>query len=142
MTNNITATVNGVVFSNLTIEQAQVLAGIAAETTRETQKPRKGAKAEAKMNARAKKTAKADEKRAKHDAILDSKRVERMTKTAVDKLVSAGFEVKTSKQGKWVWVYPCGKSSGKGRTPEFKGVKLAKGWNHSMKRGAFFRDFS
>lgn len=137
--NNITATVNGVVFEGLTIEQAQALASMAQAT-----KPRatKRAELEANMTARAKKSARVEANKTKHDAILDEKRVTRMVKTATDRLTAAGFETRTMKQGKWVWVYPAGKSSGKGRTDEFKAVKLAKGWRHSMKRGAFYRDFS
>ena len=100
------------------------------------------AKQEAEPKAETKAEAKQAERRAKHDAILDSKRVERMTKTAQDKLAAQGFETKASKQGAWVWVYPCAKSSGKGRAPEFKAAKLAKGWKYSPKRAAFYRDFS
>jgi len=80
----------------------------------------------------------AQKRRREHDAILDSKRVERMTRTAQDKLAKAGFDTKSSKQGAWVWVYPL---NGQGRTEEFKSVKLPQGWKHSMKRGAFYRDF-
>lgn len=82
---------------------------------------------------------KSAQNRAKHDQILDSKRVDRMVQTAIDRAKSQGFECKSSKQGKWVWLYPV---DGRGRTPEFKSIKLAKGWKHSPKRGAFYRDFS
>ena len=141
---NITATINGVVFENLTIEQAAQLANMASTVTNGASASASNAvtKAEAKAKKHAKGRAKVENERAKHDAILNTKRVERMTETALAKFAAAGIEVKSSKQGKWVWVYPCGKSAGKGREPEFKDVKLPKGWNHSMKRGAFFRDFS
>lgn len=134
----ITATVNGIVFEGLTVEQAKELASLAIATI--DHKTRKTTPQAAKPETKAQ--AKARETRTKYDAILDTKRIERMTRTATEKLASAEFEVRTMKQGSWVWVYPCGKSNGKGRTPEFKAVKLAKGWKYSPKRGAFYRDFS
>lgn len=55
---------------------------------------------------------------------------------AIAALAKLGFECKARKQGTWLWVYP---TDGKGRTEEFKTAKLAKGWAHSPKRGAFYR---
>lgn len=136
-TANIKATVNGIVFENLTIEQAQALANVSTNASVDTVKAEQ-AKAKAEQ-AKAKKAAKVEQVKTKHDAILDTKRVERMVKTATDKAKAQGFELKPSKQGKWVWLYPNG---GQGRTPEFKALKLAKGWKYSPKRGAFYRDFS
>ena len=106
-----------------------------------TQKVQREAKREATAKREAKRE-KVDAKRAKHDEILDCKRVARMTDTALARLEKAGFEAKSAKQGKWVWIYPRGKSANAGRSDEFKSVKLPKGWSHSMKRGAFYRDFS
>ena len=135
--NNVTVTINN---QTITADMATIAAllNMAAETSMMQPQKAKHAK-QAKSD---KPAAKAHKTRSKHDAILDSKRVARMVQTAVKRAESQGFEVKPSKQGKWIWLYPCGKSAGCGRTPEFKQMKLAKGWNHSIKRGAFFRDFS
>ncbi len=136
-TNNVTVTINNqTVTADLTTIAA--LLNMAVETA--MPEAPKAPKPEAKNQDKPAK--KAHETRSKHDAILDSKRVDRMVKTAVERAASQGFEVKPSKQGKWVWLYPCGKSAGCGRSPEFKEMKLAKGWKHSMKRAAYFRDFS
>lgn len=59
-----------------------------------------------------------------------------MANRAVTALGKLGFECKARKQGTWLWVYP---TDGKGRTEEFRAAKLAKGWAHSPKRGAFYR---
>lgn len=59
-----------------------------------------------------------------------------MANRAVAALAKLGFECKSRKQGTWLWVYP---TDGKGRTEEFRAAKLAKGWQHSPKRGAFYR---
>ena len=128
----------------VTAKPADILAllGMAQTVTVNTvPKVSKAKQAEQKMEAKAKRHAASDANRAKHDAVLDSKRVERMTQTAVDKLAEAGFACKPSKQGKWIWLYP---ADSKGRTPEFIAAceKLPKGWKHSKKRGAAFRDFS
>lgn len=122
------ATVNGIVFENVTMEQAKALMAMAAQGA---EKPSR------KPKAAAKKTAKAADKYDK--ALLDSKRVERMTATAVNAMDKAGYTVKPSKRGSWVWLYS---QDGKGREDGFKAVKLAKGWAYSPKRGAFYRDFS
>lgn len=152
-TNNITVTINGVKFEGLTFEQAQTLGNMAhanaetkpAKPVRKAPKPaaKKAAKPAEKMTATTKK-ARAEKKQAaaRYDASLDSKRIDRMVKTATDKFAAAHIEVTTRKQGKWVWVYPCGKSASTGRSAEFKAVKLAKGWKYSPKRAAFYRDFS
>ena len=98
--------------------------------------------AEQKPTAKAPKAPKAKTAKApkpKHDPVLDTKRVERMTRTACDKVAAAGYEPKTRKQGTWMWLYP---SNSEGRSEQFKAIKLAKGWKHSPKRGAFYRDFS
>ena len=126
---------------NLQVESADKAPKAKAPKAPKENKPEaaKRAKVEAKMETRAKKSARVEAAKSKHDAILDTKRVDRMVKTAIDKFTAANIEVKSSKQGKWVWIYPM---HGEGRTDEFKAVKLAKGWKHSMKRGAFFRDFS
>lgn len=101
-------------------------------------KPRKAAKpAKAKVG-----TPKPKRQKREHAAVLDTKRVENMTARAIAAAAKAGFQVKASKQREWVWLYPCEKSSGQGRTEEFKALKLAKGWNYSPKRGAWYRDFS
>lgn len=131
-TANIKATVNGIVFEGLTIEQAQALANMATDASAANIKANK-AKAQAKKNARV------EQVKTKHDAILDTKRIDRMVATAVNSAAKQGFTCKASKQGKWVWLYP---TNGQGRTPEFKTMKLAKGWKYSPKRGAFYRDFS
>ena len=121
----------------ITFEQAVELSGMATVVAME-EKP-----VQPKKTAQTAKSEKPREKcaqiRAKHDKILDSKRIERMVDTAVKSAHKQGFDCKTSKQGKWVWLYPV---DGRGRTPEFKSVKLAKGWKYSPKRGAFYRDFS
>jgi len=142
MTNQVTVTINDQVITADLVTISQLLNMACDVSATKATKATKAEKTNAKMEAKAKKTAKADKIRSNHDAVLDSKRVERMTDTAQAKLKAAGFETKSSKQGKWVWIYPAGKSSGKGRTPEYKAVKLPKGWSHSMKRGAFYRDFS
>lgn len=118
------ATVNGIVFENVTMEQAQALMTMAAQ----------GAEAPSrKPKAAAKKTA------AKYDkALLDSARIERMTATAVKAMDKAGYQVKPSKRGTWVWLYS---QDGKGREDGFKAAKLAKSWTYSPKRGAWYRDF-
>lgn len=59
-----------------------------------------------------------------------------MANRAMAALAKLGFECKSRKQGTWLWVYP---TDGKGRTDEFRAAKLAKGWQHSLKRGAFYR---
>lgn len=59
-----------------------------------------------------------------------------MANRAIAALAKLGFECKARKQGTWLWVYP---TDGKGRTEEFRAAKLAKGWQHSPKRGAFYR---
>ncbi len=59
-----------------------------------------------------------------------------MANRAIAALAKLGFECKARKQGTWLWVYP---TDGKGRTEEFRAAKLAKGWAHSPKRGAFYR---
>lgn len=59
-----------------------------------------------------------------------------MANRAIQALAKLGFECKARKQGTWLWVYP---TDGKGRTEEFRAAKLAKGWTHSPKRGAFYR---
>lgn len=122
------ATVNGIVFENITMEQAQALMAMAAQATEKPSKKPISAK---------KRTAQAA---AKYDAkLLDSKRVERMASTAVKAMESAGYPVKPSKRGAWVWLYS---QDGKGREEGFKAAKLAKGWTYSPKRGAWYRDFS
>lgn len=141
-TNNVTVTINN---QTVTADLSTIAAllNMAVETSMEKQpKPRATAKLETSAKAQRR-----EAKRAKHDAILDTKRIGRMTKTATDKIVASGFTVDhVGKQGKWVWVYPA-----KDRKacheyvkahPEFKNVKLAKGWNYSAKRAAYFRDFS
>ena len=132
-----TTTINGLTV-NLTIEELAQLLNIANGATIEklaSKKPKATPKA-AKPATKAE--TKQAERRAKHDAILDTKRVDRMVKTAQDKMAAQGFTTKASKQGFWVWIYP---TDGKGRTPEFKAAKLAKGWKYSPKRGAWYRDF-
>ena len=131
---NVTVTINGQTVSGDIATVTALLNGMVHQES-------KAAKAE-KRDAAAKREAKrekVDAVKSKHDAILDSKRVQRMTKTALDKLQAAGFGCKARKQGKWMWVYP---TDSRGRAPEFKAVKLPKGWKHSMKRGAYYRDFS
>lgn len=59
-----------------------------------------------------------------------------MVNRAMAALAKLGFECRARKQGTWLWVYP---TDGRGRTDEFKTAKLAKGWAHSPKRGAFYR---
>lgn len=59
-----------------------------------------------------------------------------MANRAIQALAKLGYECKARKQGTWLWVYP---TDGKGRTEEFRAAKLAKGWTHSPKRGAFYR---
>ena len=159
--NTITVTINGVKFEGLTFEQAQTLGNMAhanaetkpAKPVRKAPKPAAKATAKpaaktatkpaAKMTATTKKERNtAKQSAAKYDNSLDSARVTRMVKTATDKFAAAHIEVTTRKQGKWVWVYPCGKSASTGRSAEFKAVKLAKGWKYSPKRAAFYRDFS
>lgn len=103
-----------------------------------TAKPETESKVEAKAEPKTKAEPKPKAK-PRHDPILDTKRVERMTEKAIGRLSKEGFECKSRKQGSWVWVYP---TDGRGRTEEFKAAKLAKGWKHSMKRGAYYRDFS
>lgn len=134
-TAQVTVTINGTeVISDMATIAALLNLAAQAEATPDTPK---------KTAPKNEKTSKPREKcaqiRAKHDAILDSKRVERMAQTAVDRAKKQGFTVKTRKQGKWIWLYPV---NGEGRTPEFKSLKLAKGWKYSPKRGAFYRDFS
>lgn len=132
-TNTVTVTINN---QTVTADMATIAAllNMAVETSMTSD-----AKPEPKQAKSDKPAKKAHDIRSKHDAVLDSKRVERMAKTAVQSALKQGFEVKTSKQGKWIWLYPL---NGQGRTPEFKGMKLAKGWKYSPKRGAFYRDFS
>ena len=136
-TTTVTVTINNQTIT-ADMQTIAALLNIAAETSLEPKQTRAG-KAEAKMQARAKRTAKVEAERAKHDALLDSKRVERMTQTAITGAAKQGFECKSRKQGKWMWLYP---TNSTGRTPEFKAMKLAKGWKYSPKRGAFYRDFS
>lgn len=62
-----------------------------------------------------------------------------MCSRAIAALAKLGYECKARKQGTWLWVYPCGKSSGMGRDCGFKAAKLAKGWTYGAKRGAFYR---
>lgn len=59
-----------------------------------------------------------------------------MANRAIAALAKLGFECKARKQGTWLWVYP---TDGQGRSEGFKTAKLAKGWSHSPKRGAFYR---
>ena len=59
-----------------------------------------------------------------------------MANRAIAALGKLGFECKSRKQGTWLWVYP---TNGKGRSEGFRAAKLAKGWKHSPKRGAFYR---
>lgn len=115
----------------LTFEELAQLFNTAASVAVPAKETKKAAKPE-------KAETKAEKLRREHDAILDSKRVERMASTAAQKIAAAGFDCKISKQGGWIWLYP---TNGAGRTPEFKAVKLPKGWKHSMKRGAFYRNF-
>lgn len=65
-----------------------------------------------------------------------SKPEQAMANRAIASLAKLGFDCKARKQGTWLWVYP---TDGKGRTEEFRAAKLAKGWTHSPKRGAFYR---
>lgn len=111
-----------------------------AKTEAKPKREAKAAKPKAEAKTEAKPEAKPKPKAAKrgHDAVLDSKRVARMTGTAIERAKSQGFECKARKQGAWMWIYP---TNGTGRTPEFKALKLAKGWKYSPKRGAFYRDF-
>ena len=59
-----------------------------------------------------------------------------MANRAIQALAKLGYECKARKQGTWLWVYP---TDGQGRSEGFKTAKLAKGWTHSPKRGAFYR---
>lgn len=59
-----------------------------------------------------------------------------MCSRAIAALAKLGYECKARKQGTWLWVYP---TNGKGRSEGFRAAKLAKGWTHSPKRGAFYR---
>ena len=133
-TSNVTMIING----QTVCADIATIASLLNMTMYQEKQEAKQAK-QAKAEKHEEKRAKVEEKRAKHDAILDSKRVDRMTKTATGKLEKLGFQCKTMKQGKWICIYP---TNGEGRKPEFKAAKLAKGWKHSMKRGAFYRDFS
>ena len=110
-TNNVTVTINN---QTVTADMATIAAllNMAVDASM-TETPKHKAQKAEKADKPREKCAKI---RAKHDQILDSKRVERMVKTAVERAASQGFEVKPSKQGKWVWLYPCGKSAGCGRT--------------------------
>lgn len=65
-----------------------------------------------------------------------SKSEQAMANRAIAALAKLGFECRARKQGTWLWVYP---TDGRGRTEEFRAAKLAKGWAHSPKRGAFYR---
>jgi len=59
-----------------------------------------------------------------------------MCSRAIAALAKRGYECKARKQGSWLWIYP---TDGQGRSEGFKTAKLAKGWTHSPKRGAFYR---
>ena len=120
----------------LTFEELAQLFNTAATVSQPAKKTKKATPKAAQPASKAE--TKAEKLRREHDAILDSKRVERMANTAAQKIAAAGFDCKISKQGVWIWLYP---TNGAGRTPEFKAVKLPKGWKHSMKRGAFYRNF-
>lgn len=59
-----------------------------------------------------------------------------MCSRAIAALAKLGYECKARKQGSWLWIYP---TDGQGRSDGFKTAKLARGWTHSPKRGAFYR---
>ncbi len=130
---------NGEATIKLTIDELRELFGTTANVVKIPIAAPKAAKPTAKPTA---KPAKRKGYKPTHNKELDSNRVQAMVKRAQTALAKAGFETKATPQGSWYWIYPCGKSTSKGRTDEFKQVKLAKGWNYSAKRGAFYRDFS
>lgn len=72
----------------------------------------------------------------KREKPVMSKSEAAMANRAIAALGKLGFECKSRKQGTWLWVYP---TNGKGRSEGFRAAKLAKGWKHSPKRGAFYR---
>lgn len=72
----------------------------------------------------------------KREKPVMTKSEQAMTARAITALAKAGYECKARKQGSWLWVYP---TNGQGRSEGFKTAKLAKGWKHSPKRGAFYR---
>lgn len=78
----------------------------------------------------------ADKPRAPKPKAVMTKSEAAMANRAIAALGKLGFECKARKQGTWLWVYP---TDGQGRTEGFKTAKLAKGWAHSPKRGAFYR---
>lgn len=97
----------------------------------------KAKKAKAEKNAKKAKAEKA--KAPRYDAeLLDSKRVERMVNTAVERFNADKLGISVFKQGTWVWLYSNDKH---GRTDAYKSVSLPKGWKYSPKRGAFYRNF-
>ena len=75
-------------------------------------------------------------RKAKREKPVMTKSEQAMAARAIAALGKAGYECKARKQGSWLWVYP---TDGQGRSEGFKAAKLAKGWKHSPKRGAFYR---
>ena len=72
----------------------------------------------------------------KREKPVMTKSEQAMTARAIAALAKLGYECKARKQGTWLWIYP---TDGQGRSDGFKTAKLARGWTHSPKRGAFYR---
>ena len=72
----------------------------------------------------------------KREKPVMTKSEQAMCSRAMAALAKLGYECKARKQGSWLWIYP---TDGQGRSEGFKTAKLAKGWKHSPKRGAFYR---
>lgn len=82
------------------------------------------------------KVAKPKPKREPKPKAVMTKSEHAMCSRAIAALANLDYECKARKQGSWLWIYPTG---GQGRSEGFKTAKLAKGWKHSPKRGAFYR---
>lgn len=138
-TNNITATVNGVIFSGLTIEQAKTLASMGGETSKPS-KPSKPSKT--------RKQAKAEKGEKSHIKIRAN--VVRMAETAKDKAAKMGVTLKletlesynVTKDGdcNWAWLR-CTNDKLSHDNGKAIADKLPKGWNYSPRRNAIYRKY-
>ena len=166
-TQNITATVNGIVFENLTFEQAAQLAAMANSTidNDKPEKPENDTKEKKPENVKTRNQAKAEKHESAKHYIVVSNKVSRIANDAIKRAsekhsvnleLARDEEFCITKKGEcsWIWLIPTDntltKKNGKEiaaslpkkRVTDKHGkTNLVQVWKYSSKRNAIFRDY-